>query len=126
METRRTRLLAVASFLIPLAVYILPHRYHGSGDSIPAELVPITILHGHGLNLNEFTSPNEDLPYYLHNSHGHIISSYPVIPALLNMPAYSIASLFRVDLYKNRFQLSLVTAATLVSFSVLFLFLTLR
>jgi hypothetical protein len=104
----------------------LPHRYHGSGDSVPAELLPIAILHGHGFDLKEFVKADQDLPYYLHDSRGRIISSYPVLTGLLNLPVYAVASLFHSDLMQRRSRLSLYTGATLTSFSVLFVFLTLR
>lgn len=125
-RTHATSRLTLIAFLLPLAIYVLPHRYHGSGDTVPAELLPIALLHGHGLALNEFAPPNQDLPYYLHNSHGRIISSYPVVPGLLNVPVYTVASLFHVDLVERRSRLSLISSAILCSLSVLFVFLTLQ
>ena len=122
----RARALAVLAFLLPLAVYVAPGRYQQSGDTAPAELLPIAILHGHGVDLGEFANTGGQLPYYLRNLRGHIISAYPVVPGFLNVPVYAVADALHVNLMEQRARLSLITTATLVAFSVLFLFFTLR
>lgn len=130
MEERRAITASVCRgllvVLIPLLVYVLPDRYHGSGDSIPAELLPIAIFHGDGFDLKEFADPDRDLPYYFFYRQGRVLSAYPVLPGLLNVPAYGIARVLGVDLYEHRIRLSLITSAILSSFSALFVFLTLE
>lgn len=111
--------------LLPLLVYLTPQRYCGSGDTAPAELLPIALLHHHGFNLREFADPHKDLPYYLYDAHGRIISEYPVLPGLMNFPVYLAAHLLHVPLFPHRFALSLITASLVTTGSVVFLFLTL-
>ncbi len=107
-------------------MYVGPHRYHGSGDAVPAELLPIAILHGNGFDFREFADPDRDLPYYFASVNGRVISAYPVLPGLLNVPVYGVARLFGVDLYAHRARLSLITSGILASLSALFLFLAIE
>jgi hypothetical protein len=121
-----TRRVSIALFLACAALYILPHRYHGSGDTRPAELLPIAVLHGHGFDLSEFVDRGSRLPYYFDLRKGRIVSAYPVLPGILNLPVYFTASLFHVDLVRERSRLSLLTSAIVTALSVVFLFHALR
>jgi hypothetical protein len=56
---------------------------------------------------------------------GRVVSTYPILPGLLNLPVYTSGQLLRVDLFADRERLSLVSAATICALSVLFLFLCL-
>jgi hypothetical protein len=123
MSRRRFALLAV---VLPFVVYFLPHRYHGSGDTIPAELLPVTLLREGNLDFREFTDPNGPLPRYFRERNGRVISNYPVLPGLLNTPAHAVARILGVDDYKERRDLARLSAALVTSLSALFFFLTLR
>ena len=124
----RAVLLAAAAFLIPFAVFVGDGRYLGSGDTAPAELLPIAILEHGALNFDAFVdpSPNAPLPYWFRVRNGHVVSDYPVLPGLMNVPVFAAAKAGGVPLFENRFRLSLATSAALAAGSVLFLFFALR
>jgi hypothetical protein len=124
--SRRTALLAAAAFLLPFAVFVGDGRYLGSGDTSPAELLPIAILEHGALDFDAFARAGEPLPYWFRVKHGHVVSDYPVLPGLMNVPVFAAAKAAGVPLYRNRFRLSLVTSGALAAASVLFLFLALR
>ena len=99
-------------------------RYVGSGDTEPAELLPISLLKEGNLDFDEFV-PAGDLPYAYVRRGGRTLSSYPIMAGLLNVPTYAIARVFGVDLYPQRFRLSMITASLICALSVLFLSLAL-
>ena len=99
-------------------------RYIGSGDTEPAELLPISLLTEGNLDFNEFVS-GVDLPYAYVRIGGRVVSSYPIMAGLLNVPVFAAARAFGVDLYPQRFRLSMITASLICALSVLFLFLAL-
>ncbi|MGE5278315.1 MAG: hypothetical protein ACM3SU_15060, partial [Acidobacteriota bacterium] len=123
---RRTALCAAAAFLLPLGLDLAGGRYLGSGDTAPAELLPIAILEHGTLSFDALVAPNEPLPYWFCRKNGRIVSNYPILPGLLNVPVFAAAKLAGLPLDPWRFSLSLVTAAALAAFSVLFFFLALR
>ena len=124
--TGRTSLLAAAAFLVPLALDLWGGRSIGSGDTVPAELLPIAVLEHGALTFDAFVRAGEPLPYWFRVKNGRVVSDYPILPGLLNVPVFAAAKVVGVPLYENRFRLSLLTAAALASFSVLFLFFALR
>jgi hypothetical protein len=99
-------------------------RYVGSGDTEPAELLPISLLTERNLDFNECVSSG-DLPYFYARIGGRVVSSYPIMAGLLNVPAYAIARVLGMDLYAQRFRLSMITASLICALSVLFLYLAL-
>ncbi len=121
----RSALLPLAAFLVPLSVYLLGFRYVGSGDTRPAELLPITLLRDGDLDFREFVDPAEPLPYWYRDIGGRVVSSYPILPGLLNVPVFAVADLAGVDLGLRRDRLSLISAAITSALSVLFLYLCL-
>jgi hypothetical protein len=56
------RILPLVAFFLPLTVFLIGFRYVGSGDTEPAELLPISLLSRGSLDFNEFVS-GRDLPY---------------------------------------------------------------
>lgn len=119
----RGKIAPVLAFLLPLVTYGLGLRYLGSGDTIPAELLPISLLTEGNLDFNEFVDGR--LPYWFRAQGKHVVSYYPILPGLLNVPAYAVAHWTGGDLYELRFRLSLITAMLAASLSVLFVYLTL-
>jgi hypothetical protein len=113
----------IALFL-PLFVYSIGFRYIGSGDTVPAELLPISLLENHGFDFREFVAG--DLPYWFRLVRGRVVSNYPVLPGILNLPVYTAARLARVDLYTHRFLFSMLTSSGIAALSVLFLYLALK
>ncbi|MEP6769623.1 MAG: hypothetical protein ABJC61_13200 [Acidobacteriota bacterium] len=118
-------LLPAAVFLVPFLVF-LAGPYSGSGDTEPAELLPISILLDHRLDFDRFYGGRQDLPYPYRRVRGHVVSAYPIVAGLANVPVYAAARILRTDLYAARSRLSHVTAALLAAASVLFLYGTLR
>ena len=112
-------------FLLPLLVYNFGFRYQGGGDSTPAELLPISLLRGGGFDFREFVSG--ELPYWYRVVSGRVVSNYPILPGLLNVPLYGAAAIAGVDLdlEQHRLFLSAINASILAALSVLFLYLAL-
>lgn len=96
----------------------------GSGDTAPAELLPIAVLSGPSLSFDALVS-GEDLPYGYIRVGGHVRSRYGLLPGLLNVPVYAAAKVFGADLLARRAVLSLVTASLVCSLATLFLYLAL-
>ena len=126
-------------FILTFLIFIFKFRYNGSGDTVPNELLPISIIYHHTLSLNAFYcpwdkktqtfkySPDVCTKYYWWTPiNGKVVSNYPIIPGLLNLPVYLIAYLLKVDLLKNIDLLSLFTSAIISSLSVVFMFLLLE
>lgn len=97
------------AFALPLVVFLIGMRYVGSGDTEPAELLPISLLNEGNLDFNEFVGGG-DLPYAYRLVGGRVVSSYPIVAGLLNVPVYAAARVAGVDLYAHRFELSMITA----------------
>lgn len=105
-------------------VFLAGMRYAGSGDTEPAELLPISLLTEGNLDFNEFVSSG-DLPYPYRRVGGRVVSSYPIMAGLLNVPVYAAARVRGVDLHSHRFVLSMITASLIAALSVLFLYFAL-
>ncbi len=121
----RGALLLAASFFLPFLLF-LAGPDAGSGDTEPAELLPISILEDHRLNFDRFYGGRHDLPYPYRRVRGHVVSAYPIMAGLANLPVYAAARVAGADLYGARSRLSHVTAALLAAGSVLFFFLAVR
>jgi hypothetical protein len=121
----RSALPPLAAFLLPLTVYVLGLHYVGSGDTQPAEFLPITLLKDGDLDFAEFVKPDEPFPYWYRRIGRRVVSTYPIVPGFLNVPVFAAADLAGVDLPARRERLSLITAAIESALSVLFLFLCL-
>jgi hypothetical protein len=126
VSDRAFRSLALLFFAAALFVYLygLPYRIWGAGgDTTPAEMLPLAIFHGDGLYFDAFASKNE-LPYWFTSAGNHIISSYPIVPGLLNVPVYAISLAQGVPLDQiHRSLLSVISASIIAAASVAFLFL---
>lgn len=129
--TRHALLLGVGVFLFLIAIYLYKPEYRllgGSTDTWPNELLPVSILREGDLDFDEFPEFTgwPDLITAFTVADGHVRSAYPIIPGLLNIPVYWIASTSDVDLMKHRQLLSLITASLLTALSGPFMFLILR
>ncbi len=118
-------ILPAAIFVVPFLLFLAgPHS--GSGDTEPAELLPISILLDHKLDFDRFYGGRQDLPYPYRRVRGRVVSAYPIVAGLANVPVYAAARILRTDLYAARSRLSHTTAALLAAASVLFLYGALR
>jgi len=112
-------------FAVPFLIYLEGFRYAGSGDTQPAELLPITLLRNGDFDFREFVKPGDPLPYWYQERGGRVVSIYPILPGLLNVPAYAAAGALGFDLYADRIRLSMISASLISALSVVFLFLAL-
>lgn len=130
------RLAAAGLTLLCLCAYLLPvHSWGGddaNGDTTPAVLLPISILRYHAIDFTallarhpELLEAGGQLPYYFKLSHGRVISFYPIVQGLLNLPIFIAASALHVDLYRYRLLLSYFTAVWESALSVGLMFLAL-
>ena len=73
--------------VILFCVYTANGRESGAGDTVPALLLPISILRGDGATLDRFAGlwPVR-LPYFVVRAQDRLVSGYPVAAALLATP----------------------------------------
>lgn len=135
---------ALMAFLLVLGsfvIYSAPGRYGGTADTIPAQLLPLSLWREGNLDFNEFVCPTETataepiaydaascltpLPYYFQAIDGRVVSLYPIVPGLLNVPVHILAILLGVDTAAARVELALITAALVTALAVAALFLLL-
>lgn len=127
--------LALALFAVTLAAYLYHAQYRlygAGGDTTAAELLPVSILDHHTLTFDwtegdrRFGSRHDAGGLYCFtNVRGHVISTYPIVPGLLNVPVFAVARWRGVELIEGRYFLSMITASLLTAASVVFVFLTL-
>jgi len=86
----RTRRAALIVATLAFAVYLSNLRQMRSGDTIPARLLPFSVLRERDLDLDEFAwlrSPDLPPPYFLtRDGAGHWRSKYPVATPLVAAP----------------------------------------
>ena len=85
-----------SSLLLGIAltlIYSANRREIEIGDTVAAKFLPIAIIRGDGLYLDRFSQHQQlqwpekgGLIYGVTSSRGHIVSTYPVGPALLAVP----------------------------------------
>jgi len=92
------RQLALLVFVGSLAVYLANGHSIPSGDTVPARLLPLSILREGNLDLDEFPFLYETgRPYYLQHVRGHYVSSYPVGAGVAAVPFFLPLALTGVD-----------------------------
>jgi hypothetical protein len=114
-----------------LVVYLANGKTIGSGDTVPAKFLPLTILREGNFDLDEFPflfdREKFPFPYFLRSIGGHYVSDYPVAPALLALPVYLPSSLGHVDAQSPLIdELEKLSAAIIVALSAVVLHGTLR
>jgi hypothetical protein len=85
---RRGRTAALLALCCGL-VYLANLRPPGPADSIPARLIPFSLLREGNLDLDEFhwLTRDDTLPYFLRRTtDGHVVSRYPLATALVAAP----------------------------------------
>ena len=115
-------------------------RTIGSGDTVPASLLPFSILENHNLYFDQFV-PYYSLYmgsiYFFNEINGHFLSSYPIVTPILITPIYAILFLFlklgdySIDLLRPEFGLIVqimekLSASLIASISVIFVYLSLK
>ncbi len=74
-------------------IYIINFSLFFDTDTIPSAILPVAMIRGDGPFLDRFAEflpkspiPGEQLPYIVTEARGHIVSRYPIGPAILAMP----------------------------------------
>lgn len=126
----------ICLLILLFIVYNINFRPISSGDTVPASLLPFTILENHNLFLDQFSDFYEK-PHFFWRIEGHTLSAYPIVtPVLivpLYLPSYLILKLlnFPIDMFNPVFYttvmiLEKIVASLITSFSGIFIFLSLR
>ena len=75
--------------LLLLVIYNSNFRTIQQGDTVPARLLPFSLLLDHSLHLDHWILPGPGRPpYYAANSHGHLMSWYPIMTPVVVTPLY--------------------------------------
>src|SRR5258708_5634707 len=79
-------------FLVSFIVYQANLRPLASADTLPAALLPFSILLDKSLNFDRFApvllAGHPSTPYYLHEKDNHYYSTYPLTQPILLTPLY--------------------------------------
>lgn len=131
---------AICLFSLVFLVYNINGRLIGSGDTIPASLLPFSILENHNLYLDQFVHYYENKfenTYFFREINGHYLSAYPIVAPILITPLYIILFLFfklnhyPMDLFHPGFALVVpimekLSASLIASISVIFVYLSVK
>ena len=126
-------------FILIYFIYNLNGRPIGSGDSIPASLLPFSILENHNLHLDQFSSYFRmmDQPWMILERRNHILSMYPIVTPLLITPLYLFPYLllklvnYPIDISNAGFALIVsvlekAVASAIAACSAIFVFISLK
>lgn len=126
-------------FFLIVTIYYLNFRSIPSGDTLPASLLPFSILNQHTLFFDQFSGYIQTIEYaYMFSVHeGHYVSQYPIVLPVLITPLYVIPSLFLnffhipIDMLNPSFKIICMTmdkiaASFIATLSAIFLYITLK
>lgn len=122
----------LAMFFIPFVVYMANLRELSSGDTTCTKFTAIFLSKSGTIYLDSMQDyfPYNDLPYFLSEKNGHIVSNYPIFPAVMATPFYAPfvwMGLIRPGEGNLVWDyISKLCASTYTSLSVLFLYLTFK
>lgn len=140
IENKKDMAIACAIFIVSALIF-LTNRYTGGGDFAANELIPISVIRTHDLYMNEFAKPepvterekfyakvNDGLSEYFFRKtpQGNVVSLFPIVPGILNVPVFFMADLLGTDLFKHKQWLSHLTAIWVASLSGVAMFYFLR
>ncbi len=121
-------------------IYNINCRTLGSGDTIPASLLPFSILEYHNLYMDNFYYyyfSNYDQLWYFKEVDGHFLSSYPIVTPVLITPLYIISYIILklnnlpIDLFHPGFAKTVcvmekLSASLIAAMSVVFVYLSVK
>lgn len=124
-------------FFVTFIIFNLNFNALGSGDTIPARLLPINILSGHSLYFDNFViflQNHFQTTYYFQQFNNHYISSYPIITGLIAIPFYLPFYIFlnlnnvtdQYTLFNIASALQKFAASSIASLSVVLFFILIR
>lgn len=96
-----------------------------AGDMEPAILLPISILTEGNVTFDEFVQPEDtEPPFWFRRVKGHIVSAYPLIPGLMNLPAFILADVHFLprDIVKDRHALTMITTVFIAAGAIVLFF----
>ncbi len=119
-------------FFVPFLIYMSNGREISSGDPVPTVFVAVNFVK-HGTvfldDLQEYI-PYHNLPYYVSEQKGRIVSNYPVFPGIMASPIFApfvwMGMLEKGDGDLVWRYLAKLCGAIFTSLSVYFMYLTLR
>src|SRR5262245_56864373 len=122
-------------FSVLLAVYLANGKTLGSGDTLPARYLPLSLLREGTFYLDAFpflydgraqAERRGGLPYYVVRAKDHYVSWYPVGAPLLAVPIYAPAVLWGISPESPGLAiLEKLSAAVLAALSAVLLYLVL-
>jgi hypothetical protein len=128
VRARKDLLLAAALFGVSLVIFRDDLIYHGSGDTRPAELLPIALLQDHSLTFDGLAAQTQmpNFNWGFSTINGHIVTGYPIVPGLLNTPTYLLEAVTGANLLDSLYRASTTSAALVSAGSVALMFGVLR
>jgi len=126
-------------FLLITTIYYLNFQAFAGGDTLPAALLPFSILDQHTLFFDQFSNYIQtiEIPYMFSVHGGHYVSQYPVVLPVLVTPFYVIPYLFLnffhipVDMLNPSFKIvcfimNKIAASFIATLSAIFLYMSLK
>lgn len=125
-------------FLLITILYHLNFQGFAGGDTIPASLLPFSILDQHTLFFDQFSVFIHTIRPYMFSVHGgHYLSVYPIVLPVLVTPLYVIPYLFLnffhipVDMFNPSFEIirlimDKIAASFIATLSAIFLYMSLK
>ena len=127
-------------FCLVYFIYNINGRTMGSGDTVPASLLPFSILENHNLYLDQFSyyfETNFERAYWVMEVDGHYLSVYPIVTPVLVTPLYILPFLLMklihipVDMFHPGFALIVpimekLSASLIATISTIFVFLSIK
>lgn len=126
-------------FLVIFSIYNLNFRFMPSGDTLPASLLPFSILDQHTVFFDQFSGYIQtiEIPYMFSIHGGHYVSQYPIVVPVLVTPLYVIPYLFLhffhipIDMLNPVFHMICLTmdkiaASFIAALSAVFLYMSLK
>lgn len=126
-------------FFLIFIVYTINFRLIGSGDTVPAALLPFNILENHNLYLDRFAQIYflDRVPNFFVDIKGHLLSVYPIVVPVLITPLYAIPYVFLklghypIEVSSTGFLLIIaimekLAASIIATISAIFIFLSLK
>jgi hypothetical protein len=124
----------VGNELLPLSVlrygtvtfdqYYMPPNADGTYPTGDAAIVAGSVPYEASYRV-EPEVPEKSFPWWFLRVNGHVVSLYPILPGLLNIPSFFAADLLHVDLDANVVSLTHITTSVIAALSVLALYLAL-
>ena len=126
-------------FLLITTIYYLNFRSMPSGDTLPASLLPFSILNQQTVFFDQFSGYIHTIkvPYMFSVHGGHYLSQYPLVLPVIVTPLYILPTLFLnffhipIDMLNPSFKIicysmDKIAASFIATLSAIFLYVTLK